>query len=1089
VTTVAEFQQRCLGLSEADRAHVRAALGFDPAASLVERALPEGLRSDPPALPPPVGEAEVLGELRALAARNRVHRSLIGVGYYRSLTPPVIQRLIWENPAWYTAYTPYQPEISQGRLEALFVFQTMLSDLTGLPVANASLLDEATAAAEAMALAARVVRSPRPRFAVDADIFPQVRAVLETRAEPLGIELVTVDVTRWAAGSAGTPGVGAEGGGGQGVVPGSGAGDGGGTGPALGSRGDDGGEPDVTTGPGGAGPLNLCPPDELAGCCGLYVQQLGLSGRLIDVAPVAAAVHAAGGLVVVGADPLALALLRPPGEQGADIAVGSTQRFGLPLGFGGPSAAYLAVRADLVRQVPGRLVGLTRDAHGDPALRLALVTREQHIRREKATSNICTAQVLPAVMAAAYAIYHGPDGLRAIARRVHGLAAGLAQRLTGLGLPPAHAAFFDTLALPTPGAARAVRAAARRRGLDVYADGADRVLVSVDEATTAVDVEAVVEAVAEALARPRGGAAAAQPLAGVAQAPEATSVGIGAPREDTAGGGEPPDSGAGAAIPEALRRVSPVLTHPVFQRYHTEVELTRYLTRLARRDYALDHGMIPLGSCTMKLNPAVTLAPLTWPELADLHPLAPAEDAAGTLALIGQLGDWLAEITGYDACTVQPNAGSQGEYTGLLAIRRYHRDQGHPEKTVCLVPVSAHGTNPASAAMAGFRVVEVATDDAGDVSLDDLRAKLAEFAGQVGALMITYPSTNGVYEQSVRQVCDLVHAAGGQVYIDGANFNALVGWAKAGQFGGDVSHLNLHKTFSLPHGGGGPGVGPVVAKAHLAPYLPGLVPAGDRSAAETGVVGEVVVAEMTEVSARPEGDAVGTRGRAAPGAALGHEGPDDPPAVEPGSVAGARYGSALLLPAAWAYLRLLGGEGLKQATEGAVLAANHVAWRLEPAFPVLYRGAGGLVAHECLLDLRDLTRRTGVTTDDVAKRLMDFGFHAPTMAFPVAGTFMVEPTESESLEELDRFCDAMLAIADEAEKVAAGEWALADSPPRRAPHTVAAVTADDWALPYPRRLGAYPSGSTVDKYWPPVGRVDASHGDRHFVGRLDAGTV
>ncbi|MDR1511856.1 MAG: aminomethyl-transferring glycine dehydrogenase [Propionibacteriaceae bacterium] len=933
------FLARALGLTPADRARVRVALGLQPDESIVARALPAALADDAVDLPDALSEADVLAELRALAAKNRPLRSLIGCGFHRSETPPPIRRLVLENPSWYTAYTPYQPEISQGRLEALFVFQTMLADLTGLPQANASLLDEATAAAEAMALAHRVAKGARPRFAIDKDVFPQVRAVVETRAEPLGIEVVEVDQDS----------------------------------------------------------LEL--PE---GVCGLYVQQVGASGRIADLKPLAEAVHAAGGLLAVGTDPLQCVLLKPPGEQGADVAVGSVQRFGLPLGFGGPGAGYMAVTKALVRQLPGRLVGLTRDSSGNPALRLALVTREQHIRREKATSNICTASVLMAVMAAAYGVYHGAEGLTAIAEHGCALARHVADQLAQAGVPVANATFTDTLTIPAPGLAHQVRAAARGVGIDVWTPDPDNVAVTFDEASTKADAAALVGAVIKVL----------RPLGAIV--------------------GPPP----GDPIPERLRRTSPFLTHPVFSSHRTELGLTRWLRRLADRDFALDRGMIPLGSCTMKLNPVAAMEAVSWPGFADLHPLAPAEDASGTIKLIADLGGWLKDLTGYDAVSFQPNAGAQGEYTGLLAIRRYHAAQGRPERTVCLVPASAHGTNPASAAMAGFTVVNVATDQAGNVSLADLQAKLAEHEGRVGALMLTYPSTHGVYEVEVREACDLAHAAGAQVYIDGANFNALMGWAKAGRFGGDVSHLNLHKTFALPHGGGGPGVGPVVCRKHLAPHLPG-------------------------------------------------DGFADP---KSGAVAAAPDGSPLLLPIAWAYLRLLGAEGVRESTEGAVLAANHVARRLEPAFPVLYRGPGGFVAHECLLDLRDFTHRTGVTVDDVAKRLMDYGFHAPTMSFPVPGTMMVEPTESETLAELDRFCDAMLAIAGEAERVAAGEWPLADSPLRRAPHTAAAVTADDWDRPYPRRLGAYPAG-VGDKYWPTVGRVDASYGDRNFVGVLPDGPV
>ncbi|MDR2566276.1 MAG: aminomethyl-transferring glycine dehydrogenase [Bifidobacteriaceae bacterium] len=947
-----EFAQRHLGFAPADAAiaadavataagaAIRRALGLDPAERIMDRALPGDLRADPPDLPAPKSEAEVLERLAELAALNNPGRSMIGLGYYRTVTPSVIRRLIMENPSWYTAYTPYQPEISQGRLEALFVFQTMIAELTGLPVANASLLDEATAAAEAMTLCHRAARGAKRRFAVDVDVFPQVRAVLETRAEPLGIELVDFDPEA----------------------------------------------PDAAA---------------LEGAAGLYVQYQGASGRLIDLAGPAALAHEAGALLAVGADPLMLALVQPPGEAGADIAVGSTQRFGVPMGFGGPHAAYLSVREDLVRQLPGRLVGLTRDSHGDPALRLALVTREQHIRRDKATSNVCTAQVLLAVMAAAYAVWHGPDGLRRIASRVNAQARALRERLDGIvGVEVRSGPLFDTLAVVVPGRARQVVQAADKAGLKLWLHDADTVYLSTDEATTPQDLDCVVEAFG-------GDPSAVGPGGGDA--------------------GAPPDFGG-------LDRRGEFMTQEVFHGHRTELGLTRYLKSLADKDYAMDRGMIPLGSCTMKLNAATELAGLTWPEFADLHPFQPLGDAAGSVQLMAELGAALLELTGYEALSLQPNAGSQGELAGLLAIRRYHLDRGDPERTVCLIPTSAHGTNAASAALAGYQVVPVGVDPGGNVSLADLRAKLAEHAGKVGALMLTYPSTHGVYEAGVRDLCAAAHEAGAQVYIDGANFNALVGWAKAGHFGGDVSHLNLHKTFAIPHGGGGPGVGPVAARRHLAPYLPGHPFGGLPS--------------------------------------------------KSGAVSAAPFGSALVLSISWAYIQLMGARGLVAATDGAVLAANYVAQRLEGAFPVLYRGPGGYVAHECLLDLREFTRRTGATVDDVAKRLMDFGFHAPTMSFPVAGTLMVEPTESETLAELDRFCDAMAAIAAEAGRIADGEWPAERSPLRNAPHTASALLDEAWAEPYPRSLGAYPAGTAGGKYWPPVGRVDASYGDRHLVLKL-----
>ncbi|MDR1824392.1 MAG: aminomethyl-transferring glycine dehydrogenase [Bifidobacteriaceae bacterium] len=941
------FTARHLGLDQAGRDQVLATLGLPPGASLMAAALPADLKAELPALPPPRSELKVLEELRHLASLNRPAKSLIGMGYYGTLTPSVIQRGIMENPAWYTAYTPYQPEISQGRLEALFTFQTMIADLTGLPIANASLLDEASAAAEAMLLTHRAGRAARDLFAFDVDAFPQVRAVMETRAEPLGIELMAFD-------------------------------------PADGAQ--------------LAALAGLADEGRLAGA---YVQYQGASGRLVELAPVADAVHAAGGLLAVGADPLLLTLITPPGEAGADICTGSTQRFGVPMGFGGPHAAYMSVRADLVRQMPGRLVGLSRDAAGAPALRLALVTREQHIRREKATSNICTAQVLLAVMAAMYGVWHGPQGLTQIAEWVHAKACALAGELCGMGLDVATGPFFDTVAVRVPGQAQRVVRRARRHDVLLWLQDADTVYISVDQVTAAEDIEAVCHA-----------------FAGV--------VAEGAPA--ASGNGTP------SGIPAAWRRQGEFMTHPVFHRYRTELAMVRYLRSLADKDYAMDRGMIPLGSCTMKLNAATEMAAITWPEFANVHPFAPRRYAKGTRRLMAGLEHALLAVTGYDAISLQPNAGSQGELAGLLAIRGYHRANGQGERTVCLIPVSAHGTNAASAAAAGYQVVGVAVDPGGNVSLADLEAKLAEFEGRVGALMITYPSTHGVYEAEVRAVCAAAHAAGAQVYIDGANFNALVGWAKAGEFGGDVSHLNLHKTFAIPHGGGGPGVGPVACRSHLAPFLPG----------------------------HPVG--------ALPGVG--------------GPVSAAPYGSALVLPISWAYVRMMGTEGLAAATEGAVLAANYVAKRLEAVFPVLYRGPGGWVAHECLLDLRDFTHRTGVTVDDVAKRLMDYGFHAPTMSFPVAGTLMVEPTESESLAELDRFCDAMLAIAAEAERVVAGEWPLEASPLRGAPHTAACVTADVWDLPYGRELAAYPAGVAVQadgKYWPPVRRVDASYGDRNLI--------
>ncbi|MCU0283840.1 MAG: aminomethyl-transferring glycine dehydrogenase [Candidatus Nanopelagicales bacterium] len=895
-------------------------------------------------LPEPITESTATEALRAIAARNAPAVSMIGLGYHDTITPAVIRRNVLESPSWYTAYTPYQPEISQGRLEALLNFQTMVEDLTGLPIANASMLDEPTAAAEAMGLLHRVDRSAAMRFVVDADTHPQTLAVLATRAEPLGITLDVRDV--WA---------------------------------------------DL--------------PAE--GCFGVLVSvpsSTGLVPAPDALATLADHVHALGAGLVVAADPLSLCLLTPPGELGADIAVGSAQRFGVPMGFGGPHAGYMAVRTGLERQLPGRLVGVSVDASGAPAYRLALQTREQHIRRERATSNICTAQVLLAVIAGMYAAYHGPDGLRRIAERVHGHAVDLATGLRSHGVGLLHETFFDTVAAVVPGRAAAVAAAALARGINVRLVDADHVGITTDEVTTAAHVEAVLAAVTEVL-----GAGAPLPAAG------------------------PP-------LPEAWRRTTPYCTHPVFSAHRSETAMLRYLRRLAGYDVALDRSMIPLGSCTMKLNATTEMEPITWPAFAGVHPFAPAEQAAGYHQLITELEAMLAEITGYDAVSVQPNAGSQGEFAGLLAIRAWHRANGRGERDVCLIPSSAHGTNAASAVMAGLRVVVVACDEAGNVSVEALREALAAHDGRVAALMITYPSTHGVYEAEVAQLCAMVHDAGGQVYVDGANLNALVGLAKPGRFGADVSHLNLHKTFCIPHGGGGPGVGPVAVRAHLAPYLPShpLVP-----------------------QAGPSG-----RGDLEGGV---------------GPVSGAPWGSAGILPIPWAYIRMMGAEGLTRATQVAVLAANYVATRLAEHFPVLYTGPNGLVAHECILDLREITRRTGITVDDVAKRLIDYGFHAPTMSFPVAGTLMVEPTESESLAELDRFCDAMLAIRAEIDEVERGEVTAADSVLRHAPHTAEALVGP-WEHAYSRERAVFPvPGLRADKYWPPVGRIDGAYGDRNLV--------
>jgi glycine dehydrogenase len=923
-----------------------ATLGYASLDELTTAALPAGLASndDPsslPGLPPAATEDEALDMLRCLAAANQVLTPMIGLGYYGTITPAVIRRNVLENPAWYTAYTPYQPEISQGRLEALLNFQTMVEDLTGLAVAGASLLDEATAAAEAMTLARRAARKGSV-FLADARCLPQTLAVLATRAKPLGIELVVAEVT----------------------------------------------EQEIAAQPAG----------ELFGVLLPYPDA---TGEIRDLRPVIAAAAQAGALTAVTADLLALTLLMPPGELGADIAVGTTQRFGVPLGYGGPHAAYIAVRDGLQRQLPGRLVGVSVDAAGHPAYRLALQAREQHIRREKATSNICTAQVLLAVMAGMYAAYHGPDGLADIARRVHGRATSLAATLRAAGLSTEHTAFFDVIAVHgVPGGAAAGVARARRLGYNLYLAGPDTVQVACDETTTAQHLRDVAAALCDT---------------------------------------DPADmelAEAASALPAALARTSAFLTHPVFHEHRSETAMLRYLRRLADFDIALDRSMIPLGSCTMKLNAAAEMEPVTWPQFANLHPFTPPEQVPGYTRLITDLQAWLAEITGYAAVSLQPNAGSQGELAGLLAIRGYHASRGDPGRDICLIPESAHGTNAASAVLAGLRVAVVKCGHDGAIDVDDLRAKLAAQAGHVAAIMLTYPSTAGVFEQTVTQICGLVHEAGGQVYVDGANLNALVGLARPGRFGADVSHLNLHKTFCIPHGGGGPGVGPVAVGAHLVPFLPGSAFPGSTSPEAGGV----------------------------------------------GPVAAAPYGSAGILPISWAYIAMMGAAGLRRATQTAILAANYVARRLAPHYPVLYTGQGGLVAHECIIDLRHITKETGITVDDVAKRLIDYGFHAPTMSFPVAGTLMIEPTESENLGELDRFCAAMISIRQEIARVAAGDYDREDNPLTNAPHTAQMLLTSDWKHHYTREEAAYPlGGDPRGKYWPPVRRIDQAYGDRNLV--------
>jgi len=910
-------------------------IGVGSLDELAAKALPAGIldavtdRGCAPGLetlPAPATEHQTLAELRELADDNTIAVSMIGQGYYDTLTPPVLLRNIMENPAWYTAYTPYQPEISQGRLEALLNFQTMVSDLTGLDISNASMLDESTAAAEAMTLMYRASRGSATRVAVDSDLFTATAAVLATRAEPLGIEIVTADLR------------------------------------------------------------NGLPDGEFFG---VIAQMPGASGRVTDWSTLAEQAHERGALIALGADLLALTLIAPPGDMGADIAFGTSQRFGVPMGFGGPHAGYLAVHTKHARQLPGRLVGVSVDADGSPAFRLSLQTREQHIRRDKATSNICTAQVLLAVMAAMYASYHGADGLRAIARRVHGHARTLAAGLGAAGVELVHDTFFDTVLIHVPGRAAEIQAAARQRGINIWRPDADHVSVSCDEATTEEHVALLLEVF---------------------------------------------DAKPGGAFigPEIDSRTTDFLAHPAFTRYRTETAMMRYLRELSDKDIALDRSMIPLGSCTMKLNSAAEMESITWPEFGRQHPFAPADDTTGLRRLIADLHRWLTGITGYDAISLQPNAGSQGEFAGLLAIRGYHTQRGEAHRDICLIPSSAHGTNAASAAMVGMRVVVVGCRENGDVDLDELRAKVGEHADKLAALMITYPSTHGVYEHDIADICAAVHDAGGQVYVDGANLNALVGLARPGKFGGDVSHLNLHKTFCIPHGGGGPGVGPVAVREHLAAYLPG----------------HPLAAEL-------------------------------PPGVP---VSSAPYGSASILPITWAYIRMMGAAGLRTASLAAIASANYIARRLDEYYPVLYTGENGMVAHECILDLRPITKATGVTVDDVAKRLADYGFHAPTMSFPVAGTLMVEPTESESLAEVDAFCEAMIAIRAEIDAVGAGHWPADDNPLRNAPHTAECLLVAEWNHPYSREQAAYPLGKAFrPKVWPAVRRVDGAYGDRNLV--------
>lgn len=937
-----EFIPRHIGISGADERHMLSVIGEASRRALVEGIVPRAIaRASAMRLPPPATEAAALAELREIAGRNQVFRSFIGQGYYGTHTPGVILRNILENPAWYTAYTPYQAEISQGRMEALVNFQTMVCDLTGMPIANASMLDEATAAAEAMTLVRRMVRSKSEVFVLGGDCHPQTIEVIRTRAEPLGIRIVVANSAQeWDAAIAG----------------------------------------------------------ELFGA---LIQYPASSGWVRDWSAEVEKIHAKQAGAVFATDLLALTLLVPPGEMGADVVVGSSQRFGMPMGCGGPHAAFLACRDEYKRSMPGRLVGVSVDAHGNPAYRLALQTREQHIRREKATSNICTAQVLPAVIASMYAVYHGPQGLARIAQRVAAYTAILARGLRELGYAQTHHdTAFDTISLKTGEATQALvaKAHAQRANLRVAWD--EYICISLDETTTRADIELLWKIFAKT----------GQALPGFAAF----------------------ERGVEPLIPQELRRTSAFLTHPVFNTHHSETGMLRYIRGLSDKDLALDRTMIPLGSCTMKLNATSEMIPITWPEFAHVHPFAPRDQLQGYAELDEQLRAWLCQATGYAGISLQPNAGSQGEYAGLLAIRAWHASRGESHRDVCLIPSSAHGTNPASAQMAGMQVVVTACDDKGNVDMEDLRAKCEQHSDKLACIMITYPSTHGVFEERVKELCALVHRHGGRVYVDGANMNALVGVAAPGEFGGDVSHLNLHKTFCIPHGGGGPGVGPVCVVEDLVPFLPGHAAGGLPS---HGV----------------------------------------------GAVSAAPLGNAAVLPISWMYCRMMGAEGLTQATEVAILNANYISTRLREHYPTLYASANGHVAHECILDLRPLKDSSGVTAEDVAKRLIDYGFHAPTLSFPVPGTLMVEPTESETLEEIDRFIDAMIAIRQEIRRVESGEWPQDDNPLKNAPHTAAALMKGEWTHAYPREVGA----AVLDerrhaKYWPPVGRVDNVYGDRNL---------
>ncbi|MEI6760696.1 MAG: aminomethyl-transferring glycine dehydrogenase [Betaproteobacteria bacterium] len=961
-----EFSARHIGVSETAQALMLQTVGAESRRALMARIVPASIaRRSAMAIPAPLTEAAALAELRGIASRNQVFHSFIGQGYYGTHTPGVILRNILENPAWYTAYTPYQAEISQGRLEALLNFQTMITDLTGMAIANASMLDEATAAAEAMTLAMRMGKSKSSTFLVDDDVLPQTLAVLQTRARPLGITLKTC-------------------GGAEGLTEDS---------------------------------------------FGALLQYPGLSGMVRDDRDWIAAYKARGGVVIMAADLLALTLLVPPAELGADIAVGSSQRFGMPMCNGGPHAAYLACRDEFKRSMPGRLVGVSMDAAGNTAYRLALQTREQHIRREKATSNICTAQVLPAVVASMYAVYHGPAGLRRIAQRVATFTAMLARGLQDLGHVLINTHAFDTLTLNPGKAIDSIAKKAHAARLNLRFSSQNLVSISIDETTTRADVAALWAVFAQD----------GQALPQVAAF----------------------EKGLEPLIPHELRRSSAFLTHPVFNAHQSETSMLRYIRRLSDKDLALDRSMIPLGSCTMKLNASSEMIPITWPEFANIHPFAPAEQRAGYTELDAQLRAWLCAATGYAGISLQPNAGSQGEYAGLLAIRAWQAANGQGHRHICLIPSSAHGTNPASAQMAGLTVVVTACDAQGNVDMVDLQAKCEQHSEHLAAVMITYPSTHGVFETSVKELCALVHRHGGRVYVDGANMNALVGLAAPGEFGGDVSHLNLHKTFCIPHGGGGPGVGPVCVVADLVPYLPGHL---------NNEAHAVPSDRATESTAGPP-----QGGLAPSGGSAAHA------VASVGAISAAPLGNAAVLPISWMYCRMMGPEGLQAATEVAILSANYISRRLKDHFPTLYANATGDVAHECILDLRPLKESCGVMAEDVAKRLMDYGFHAPTLSFPVPNTLMVEPTESEDLAELDRFIEAMIAIRAEIRRIESGEWPTDNNPLKHAPHTAAASLGADWDRPYPRELGAFPLASLKQgKYWPPIGRIDNVYGDRHL---------